>query len=84
MSLSLGLITKKNKNIGVFSTKTKAAEAYDNFARKHSRRKILLNLNFITFSEWCKAYNISPKKINTRLRYLNNEFFERVDIESKI
>lgn len=75
---------KKNKNIGVFSTKTKAAEAYDNFARKHSRRKILLNLNFITFSEWCKAYNISPKKINTRLRYLNNEFFERVDIESKI
>lgn len=70
-------VNRKSKNIGTFNNILEAARAYDDFARKNTRRKIIRNLNFITFEEWCKGFGLQPNKLKKRLRYLNNAFKEK-------
>ena len=64
----------KSKNIGSFKDKIAAAKAYDSFARKNSKRKLLLTLNFITFEEWCSIYKLNSNNIKKRANYLTNKF----------
>lgn len=67
-------INGKSKNIGSYKDKITAAKAYDSFARKYSKRKQLLTLNFISFDEWCSIYKLSSNHIKRRANYLTNKF----------